>query len=796
LKRGAVLAVVVAVGIGMLAYLTPRANPAIQWAIRSDREMSQVKAREISGAFGVDTSGWTAIVTGRTDSERGRFSASHPNIPEARRFSAVYPRVALASPNGTEHIVVSLSASGDVNIWERKINQKARGVDEAAARSLASSALNWIVGKDAALFRPVPGPPEKEGTLVIAFERREPVEERFEATVNGAALVKTELIPLYIHRREVVALPNRASQKSPIQVSVSVDDDQRGRSKAVDWLSGAAAIAIDFLGTVFATGVYVFWAVRRAIRHRFVFAVSATCLLWGAIYWSNWMGYDERFNTISKGDTFLANFGEASVGLVFLFLLYIILVGATDAIGLRPKLATLRSVFRTTALNRQAGLSVWAGALCAPLLAAVPVAVASLHLFGSQQSGGYDASMAFAAHPALQALDVLLAPALIGLFGFGAPQLQRFIRKGWVCTAILTVCGTLLLATTAVTSESHAMAFLLTGALQFVVYYLLFARLDLLAVLSAGWCAQVLWNASTLLVQPAASLHTNGILAIAILGALTGCVGLVALRGRHLELDESAAPAAVTSQREALMKEFSIAHRVQQEMLPEHPPEIPGCSVSASCQPAQEVGGDLFDFLQLPDGRWTIGVGDVSGKGVPAALYMTLTKGLLMATTQDSSDLVDIIGNVNRHVHAATERKTFVTMALGAFDPETRTFDHVRAGHNPVVWRNTADGATSLLNAPGLGLGIVSDKLFRRSIKLQRVQLHAGDALVFYSDGLTEAMNAAKEQFGEERLMRSVEEADGRDASGVREHLVDSVKQFLKGTPPQDDLTIVVLRVN
>jgi sigma-B regulation protein RsbU (phosphoserine phosphatase) len=298
------------------------------------------------------------------------------------------------------------------------------------------------------------------------------------------------------------------------------------------------------------------------------------------------------------------------------------------------------------------------------------------------------------------------------------------------------------------------------------------------------------------LLQPARSLHVSGMTTMGWLAGLTLLAGLVAWRGRELNIDDTSVEPAGRSQREALMAEFSIAHRVQQQMLPDKPPEIPGFSIAASCQPAREVGGDLFDFLKLPDGRWSISVGDVSGKGVPAALYMTLTKGLLIATTQDSGDVLDIITSVNGHIHEVTERKTFVTMALGALDPETLQFDHVRAGHNPIVWRRAANNETVFLNTPGIGLGMVSDRLFRRSTRVDRVELGSGDVLVFYSDGLTEAMNRNNEQFGEERLLQAVETADGLDAGGVRERILAQVTGFLDGVAPQDDLTIVVLRVN
>jgi len=769
-KRSSVLLciLIAAAGIGLLAYLAPRAHPAAHWNVSCDGEQSQVRAREISAALGVDPAGWDATVIGTTDTKAG-----YRPIP---RFSPVFPKVALKAPTGAARIVVALSASGDVNSWEWRGYPKSPAIGAAQARALAESALSKIAGRDAAAaFHPVKDPEQSGTALLFAYERPAPMAQRFEATVDGSSLVKAELTAVYT--RDVSGALN-------------------ARKKYINWFSGAVAVIIYFLGTVLAACVYVFWAVRHAVRHRFVFALSATSILWGAIYWSNWMGYTARYDSVAGSDSFVQNFFGGVAVQVLLIIFYVILAGSADAIGLRPKLTALRSVFSASTFSRPAGRSILAGLLCGPLVAALPLAVSSLHLFGSQQTGDYDPSLMYSAHPWLQALDVMVPTALIGVFGFGTGFLARYVRKTWLAAAILATLGILLFCTAAVPTETAPAAFLLGGTLLFLAYYQIFLRLDLLAVLSTGWCVQVLWNALAEFLQPAPSLHGSGIAAFSCLAALAGCAALVAWRGRELTLDDDVAPAVVTSRREALMNEFSIAHRVQQQMLPASPPEIPGCTVAASCQPAQEVGGDLFDFLQLPDGRWTIGVGDVSGKGVPADLYMTLTKGLLVATTQDSSDLLDIIGNVNGHIHAATERKTFVTMALGAFDPATHIFDNVRAGHNPIVWRRAALDQTSLLNAPGLGLGIVSDRLFRRSVKLDRLQLSSGDALVFYSDGLTEAMNIEREQFGEERLMRVVADGDGLDAGRLRESIEAGVTEFLAGVAPQDDMTIVVLRVN
>lgn len=781
MSRWPILSAIAAAGCGLLLYMAPRAHPAAEWKVSCDREQSQVRAREISASLGVDTAGWVATVVGDTDSKAGYFAEHHRDLAEAKRFSPVFPEVLLQSPRDASRVRVKLSAAGDFNSWEWKSYPKSKTLDPEQARGVARRAMATLIGSEAAGFHDAAGSTQNGGRRLFAFERAEPVAERFEAEVDGGTLVRAELAPLY-----------DSNARGGLQISSNLSS----RKKYINWFTGVVAVLIYFGGTALAAGVYIFWAVRRAVRHRFVLALSSTAILYGATYWLNWQQFKARYEAGPGVDSLEFTFLGNCLILLLLILLLVVLAGATDAIGLRPKLVTLRSIFSGAAFNRQAGYSIAAGLLCGPLLAAMPLAVSWLHLFGSERTGDYEANLIYSAHPAAQALDVIWNVSLLGIFGFGSGFLGRYIRNTWLSRTVLALTGILLFSTTSQPSESAPAAFVLSGALLFAGYYTLFQRVDLLAVLSAGWCAQALWNASALALQPAPGLRSSATAAFLSLGIASICAAVVAWRGGELAATDAAAPAVVTSRREALMREFSIAHRVQQQMLPEHPPEIPGCTLAASCQPAQEVGGDLFDFLRLPDGRWSIGVGDVSGKGVHAALYMTLTKGLLMATTGDSSDLVDIIGNVNGHIHAATEKKTFVTLALGAFDPGTRSFDHVRAGHNPIVWRNASGNSTSLLNAPGLGLGIVSDRLFRRSVKLDRVQLSAGDALVFYSDGITEAMNAEREQFGEERLMRAVEDADGMDAGGVQQGILARVKEFLAGVAPQDDMTIVVLRVH
>jgi len=230
-------------------------------------------------------------------------------------------------------------------------------------------------------------------------------------------------------------------------------------------------------------------------------------------------------------------------------------------------------------------------------------------------------------------------------------------------------------------------------------------------------------------------------------------------------------------------------------MLPQAMPEIPGYSIAASCTPSLEVGGDLYDFLNLQDGRIGIGVADVSGKGVPAALYMTLTKGLLSSVTKSSSDLGPVVEEVNRHLHGVTRKKVFVTMALGFLDAQKRALQCVRAGHNPMVWRQKDKGVTTLVTPGGLGLGITASKIFSTQLEVEELALAEGDAVVFYSDGITEAMNRSLEQFGEQRLMEAVERTDNLEATAAHDSILGEVRSFLDGVHPQDDMTLVVLRV-
>jgi sigma-B regulation protein RsbU (phosphoserine phosphatase) len=304
-----------------------------------------------------------------------------------------------------------------------------------------------------------------------------------------------------------------------------------------------------------------------------------------------------------------------------------------------------------------------------------------------------------------------------------------------------------------------------------------------------------------LLSQPLASVKESALGFLALSAVAIAASVYWAVQGKEPDAPEvlragfspdEATP--VKSDRERLQAEFQVARKAQQDALPDEPPLVNGYSLAGWCEPAQQVGGDLYDFFPLPDGRLGIAVADVSGKGVPAALYMMVTKGLLTAVSRDSNQLHYILEQINLHLYRACRKKVFVTMAAVVLDASNRRLEYGRAGHNPVVWRRVRRRETVLVKPAGLGLGMTPGERFTRSLRIEELELEPEDAIILYSDGVTEAVNQQMEQFGEERLMRSVESTDGQSAIESRDAILRDLTGFRGAAAARDDITLVVIR--
>ena len=248
--------------------------------------------------------------------------------------------------------------------------------------------------------------------------------------------------------------------------------------------------------------------------------------------------------------------------------------------------------------------------------------------------------------------------------------------------------------------------------------------------------------------------------------------------------------AAEVAQRERLNRELEIAREVQQRLFPQTHPAVPGLDYAGRCRPALGVGGDYYDFLELPKGQFGLAIGDVSGKGIPAALLMASLQASLRG--QAINGLVDLAGmmaNLNRLIFDATPSNRYATFFYGQYDPANRKLVYVNAGHNPPMVLRGAE--VIRLDTGGSVIGLFPVARYEQAA----LDLQKGDVLVLFTDGISESMNAQDEEWGEEALEQAARQCDGMPAAGILERLIEEADAFAAGAPQHDDMTIVALRV-
>jgi sigma-B regulation protein RsbU (phosphoserine phosphatase) len=252
----------------------------------------------------------------------------------------------------------------------------------------------------------------------------------------------------------------------------------------------------------------------------------------------------------------------------------------------------------------------------------------------------------------------------------------------------------------------------------------------------------------------------------------------------------TAAVAEEAVQRERIHNELEIARQVQQRLFPKRAPAVEGLDLAGHCVPAQSIGGDYYDFILTPSGEVGLAMGDVAGKGVPAALLMAALQSSLRGLTLGGvTDLSDLMGKLNLLIYEASPANRFATFFYGLYDPAGRRLRYCSAGHNPALLLK-ADGEASWLRTPGVGLGMTRGARYQQA----EVTLSDGDTLVLYTDGVTEARNVAEEEFGEERLEAAVRRCGGGAEQTLCE-VLRVVDEFASGAPQHDDITILVAKV-
>jgi sigma-B regulation protein RsbU (phosphoserine phosphatase) len=250
------------------------------------------------------------------------------------------------------------------------------------------------------------------------------------------------------------------------------------------------------------------------------------------------------------------------------------------------------------------------------------------------------------------------------------------------------------------------------------------------------------------------------------------------------------------AEKERLEEELRIARQIQMSLLPaQGAVSLPGLRIAALCLPAAEVGGDYYDLLPLSTTRMGVLVADVSGKGTSAALYMAELKGLVLSLSRIYDSPRKLLAEANRILSANMDRHSFITMTYAIVDTAARTMRYARAGHNPMIHFEAKTGRTHVLTPPGLGLGIDRGERFEEILEEAEVPLSEGDLFLFFTDGLSEAMNPEAELFGEGRLRTVIEESEGLESEAIKERILEEIRRFVGGAAQNDDMTLVLLKV-
>jgi serine phosphatase RsbU (regulator of sigma subunit) len=237
-------------------------------------------------------------------------------------------------------------------------------------------------------------------------------------------------------------------------------------------------------------------------------------------------------------------------------------------------------------------------------------------------------------------------------------------------------------------------------------------------------------------------------------------------------------------------EELKVASEIQMRLQPVSPPRIEGWEMTGVSFPCREIGGDYYDFIQRKrDNRLVIAVGDVSGKGTGAALLMSSLHAAVRAQSQARASITEVMSEINQYIYENSPSNKFLTLFYGALDPSTGLLCYSNAGHStPMLVRRA--GETVSLDKGGLPIGMMPGMSYQED----SVTFEPGDALVIYSDGITESVNDRDEEFGETRLVEVIKNNLNRSASGIRDRIDEALSRFVGTAAPVDDMTLMIIK--
>jgi sigma-B regulation protein RsbU (phosphoserine phosphatase) len=248
--------------------------------------------------------------------------------------------------------------------------------------------------------------------------------------------------------------------------------------------------------------------------------------------------------------------------------------------------------------------------------------------------------------------------------------------------------------------------------------------------------------------------------------------------------------------KQRIEQELQVAHEFQRMLLPKQCPYVPGYRLAAFSKPALEVGGDYYDFFFVDDERRYLGIviADVSGKGIPGALIMAMVRAVVRAEARASLSPREVLLRTNERTYEDTKENVFVTMIYGILDTRERLLRFARAGHEPVVVLNRKTQAIRLHAPDGIALGMVENDLFSITEEMA-IRLEPGDIVTLYTDGVVEAMDESKNEYGQPRFLDFLLAHRDKSPDEIIEKVIEDIESFTRGIPQHDDITLVAFEV-
>lgn len=241
--------------------------------------------------------------------------------------------------------------------------------------------------------------------------------------------------------------------------------------------------------------------------------------------------------------------------------------------------------------------------------------------------------------------------------------------------------------------------------------------------------------------------------------------------------------------------DLNVARQIQTALLPKSIPRLEGIELAAFNHPAQEIGGDYYDFIRVDDEHLGIAIADVSGKGIVGAIMMSISRSVLRAQAMMSRSPAEVLKGVNRVMYDDIAEDMFVSMLYMVLNVRTHTLAVARAGHERPAWNQAREKQFAIIDSPGIALGITDCAVFESVLREKTVQLSSGDVIVAYTDGVTEARNEQGEEWGVDPFLTAVSAAAPDGANAVLNNVQQRLMRFVGGFEQYDDMTLLALRI-